>query len=388
MDANDLKTKSFAIGILFLFAGIGIVPSTTSIAMEKRDNKVMMSKLGTITTNLPSSFDWRNINGVDYVTSVKNQAPAPTCEAYGLCAALETIVQYKVGHPFGCDLSEAHLYFYANGTVAKGGVRLTNAADYLSEHGVPDEGCFPDPHRPYDAPFASLQGWENRTVKITTWSWVNKTQDAMKQALINYGPLVVAIYSYNDFTSYKGGIYTPKVKTRHGHVVTIVGYDDTQRCWIIKNSAGTDWGEYGYARVSYDADTLDHPFFATFYGGTGIMYLDGVYGNLMPDVPHVHIEKPAIFHTYISGFEFSTLFKKGVVIQKGAPRLFGKNKVGVNATNTDKVEFYVDGNLTYTDTEAPFEWELNTSKGLHTVETFAYHNGTLSKDIVDVYVIM
>ncbi len=341
-----------------------------------------------VSTDLPSSFDWRNINGVNYVTSVKNQAPAPTCEAYGLCAALETIAQYKVGYPFGCDLSEAHLYFYANGTVARGGVSLTGAADYLIEHGVPDEGCFPDPHRPFDAPFASLLGWENRTVKITSWGWVNKTEDAMKQALINYGPLVVAIYSYNDFTRYKGGIYTPKVKTHHGHVVTIVGYNDTERCWIIKNSAGTDWGEQGYARVSYDADTTDHPFFATFYGGTGIMYIDGAYGNFMPDVPHMEIIQPAIFHTYISGFSFPTLFKKGILSQKGAPKLIGITNVIVNATNTDKVEFYVDGNLEYTDEQTPFEWTMHTSKGLHTLEAYAYHNDTLSKDIVDVYTII
>ena len=33
--------------------------------------------------SLPSYFSWRDINGTDYTTPVKNQAPAPTCEAYG-----------------------------------------------------------------------------------------------------------------------------------------------------------------------------------------------------------------------------------------------------------------------------------------------------------------
>jgi parallel beta-helix repeat protein len=66
--------------------------------------------------NLPSTFSWNNINGIDFTTSVKNQNPAPTCEAYALCASLETIAQYQIGHPFECDLSEAHLFFNSGGT--------------------------------------------------------------------------------------------------------------------------------------------------------------------------------------------------------------------------------------------------------------------------------
>ena len=27
-----------------------------------------------------------------------------------------------------------------------------------------------------------------------------------------------------------------------GHVMTIVGYDDSEQCWIVKNSAGVEWG--------------------------------------------------------------------------------------------------------------------------------------------------
>jgi len=63
--------------------------------------------------NLPPYFSWRDVDGVDYVTPVKNQAPAPTCEAYALVAVLETKMQYKLGKIYNPDLSEAHLYFYA-----------------------------------------------------------------------------------------------------------------------------------------------------------------------------------------------------------------------------------------------------------------------------------
>ena len=34
--------------------------------------------------------------------------------------------------------------------------------------------------------------------------------------------------------------------------MTIVGYDDNEQCWIVKNSAGTDWGEHGWLKLAYN----------------------------------------------------------------------------------------------------------------------------------------
>jgi hypothetical protein len=335
---------------------------------------------------LPPTFSWRNINGIDYTTPVKDQRPAPTCEAYALVAALETLVQYEQGYPFNCDLSEAHLYFYSGGTYNAGGVNLQKAAQYLVDHGVPDEGCFPDPHRPYDFPFESLPDWENRTVKIQEWGWIENEEQAIKHALIEHGPLIICMLTRLDFFYYRGGIYIPRGKIRGGHVITIVGYDDIQRCWIIKNSGGEQWGEEGYIRVSYDAHNDIHPFFWPFYGGTGILYIDGVYGNFIPDVPKISIERPTLFHTYVFNREFPTFFKK-LPIQQAAPRIIGNTKIKTQSQNTNRVEFYVDGHLYFIDEEPPFEWELDCYFGLHTIETYAYNGHSVSKDVIDVFVL-
>ena len=168
--------KFLTIGITILL----LLPSIYGISIQVQSNTVEH------TSTLPSAFSWTNINGTDFTTSIKNQAPAPTCEAYALVAALDTLVQYKVGYPFDCDLSEAHLFFYSGGT-CNWGVDVKDSANYLLEYGVPDEGCFPDPHRPQDSPFESLPGWENRTVKISEWGWIPNEENAIKQALIEHG---------------------------------------------------------------------------------------------------------------------------------------------------------------------------------------------------------
>jgi len=330
-------------------------------------------------SNLPSTFSWSDINGVDFTPSVKNQNPAPTCEAYALCVSLETIAQYQIGYPFGCDLSEAHLFFNSGGT-CDWGVDIQEPLEYLIEHGVPDEGCYPDPHRPYDTPYESVPGWENRTIKIKEWGWVDNDVESIKQALVEYGPLVICQMTRKDLDRYNNGIYMPKISSpiQRGHVVTIIGYDDIQRCWTIRNSGGSNWGENGHFRISYDAFDIYYSFIYPFYGGTGILYIDGIYGNLNPDVPKIEIVTPKMFHTYLFNNEIRTLFRYISTIQT----------LSVDTSNADKVEFILDGSLKHVDDEAPFEWDFEASIGLHTIESIAYNDKSISKDIIDVFVLL
>ncbi|HMA82923.1 MAG TPA: C1 family peptidase [Candidatus Thermoplasmatota archaeon] len=365
--------KKIIITLLILFTFI--INISLSIPIAQKSN------------NLPSSFSWRNINGVDYTTPMKDQSPAPTCEAYALCAALETIMQYETGELFQPDLSETHLYFYAGGTYEQGGVNVHDAADYLVEHGVPDERCYPDPHRPFDYPYTSVEGWENRTVKITEWGWVPHNQESIKEALIEYGPLTICIYVYDDMYDYNGGIYRRSTdEIVGGHLVALMGYNDTTQSWLVKNSWGSQWGNDGWFHMGYDPEM----FIDGCYGGdTGIIYVDGVYGNYKPEVPKITIQQPTIFHSYLFNYELPQIVRGIPGIQKAAPRIIGPIDITVTAENTEKIEFYVDDKLKITDESVPFEWKATLPKGLHTVEIIAYDaDGEISKDIVDVFVIL
>lgn len=333
-------------------------------------------------SGFPPCFSWRDFYGIDYTTPIKDQSPAPSCEAYAICASIETLMQYKLNEIYNPDLSETHLFFYAGGSYKKGYVSLIDAANYLKLYGVPDEGCNPDPHRPFDYEFESIPGWENRTVKITSWGWVNHDIESIKSALIEHGPLIICISLWKDFIYYFGGVYKHKWGERiGGHVVTLVGYDDYKECWIVKNSWGRSWGEDGWFRMSYDANM-----FAQWYGpGTGIMYIDEVYGNFKPDVPKVDIDKPRYSHSYLFGIEIPTIYKK-LEIQKAVARIFGKMTIKVNTKNTNSVEFFIDNLSKYIDNEPPFTWDLKVTKGLHTLEARAYNDYNMSIDFTDIYV--
>ena len=377
-----LKTMIIFVGLLVLINSIA--PSLVSQQTIQYNDKTTESTL-----SLPSSFSWRDVDGVDYTTSVKNQAPCPSCEAYGAVAALETMVQYEVGYPFDCDLSEMHLFLWSGGT-CRWGVNLQNCTNFLQEYGVPDEGCFPDPHRAWDTPCnESLPGWENRTVKIEDWGWVSLDEDAMKQALIEYGPLVICVLVYDDFFNYKRGIYRSLWgEVKGGHVISLFGYDDDKRYWLVKNSWGDKWGEDGWIRVSYDAHRPPtRPFFRGFYGGTGVLYMDGVYGNFQPDVPRVYFERPQPGKTYFKNFAWPGKLLRKYFIKTGNPIIIRGTTIKLDTSDdTRNVEVYIDKELVYNITKPPFEYYISCEDyGTYELRVIAYnYNNNASMDIRDI----
>lgn len=200
---------------------------------------------------LPLQLDWRNYNGNNYVTPVKEQGTCGACWAFATTATLESkelISQNTPGIPI--DLSEQILTSCSGaGTCAAGSI--TAAADYLSNLGLPPESFYPYAESDGFCAAASAD-WEASTYKISGWSPVNPTVASIKTVLYNYGPLVTLMAVQTDFYYYGAGIYTYGWGSFEGyHAALIVGYDDVEQYFIVKSSWGTDWGEAGYFRIAY-----------------------------------------------------------------------------------------------------------------------------------------
>ena len=374
------KTKTIMMKLTVIILILILISTNITIISASSSNE----------EDLPSYFSWRDIDGIDYVTPIKDQTPAPTCEAYALCAALETIMQYQEKEIFHPDLSETHLYFYAGGSYNAGYVNLVDAANYLVESGVPDEGCYPDPHRAYDYPFSSLERWEERTVKINKWGWVNNSVDDIKKALIEHGPLVFCAYLWKDFFTYRNGIYGKGFgRYAGGHVMAIVGYDDSEQCWIVKNSWGTTWGHDGWLKMAYDAEMITKDWYDDYdQRCTGIIYLDTAYGNFHPKEPKVYIQNMDIKKTYLFGNEFPIVLKNVPWFTQSTPHIIGGYEIRVLSDTASNVEFYIDGDLIYTDGSHPFKWYLDSDKGRHTLTVIGHNDYGASIDIRDFYMII
>jgi C1A family cysteine protease len=199
-----------------------------------------------------TSFDWTY--PTSYVTPVRNQGNCGSCWAFATTAALESYSLIKNSLP-GQELNLAEQVMVSCGGAGScGGGYVGSAANYIKSTGLPREECYT-----YTATNGTCStacyNWQSNSYKIAGWGYVATTAptvDAIKNALVTYGPLVTTFEVYSDFFSYVSGIYQHTSGTyQGGHAVLIVGFDDTEQSFKVKNSWGTGWGEAGYFRIAY-----------------------------------------------------------------------------------------------------------------------------------------
>lgn len=92
--------------------------------------------------------------------------------------------------------------------------------------------------------------------KISGYAAVGQNETMIKIALTNNKPVVFGFLVKESFMSSqtaKTGVYTPMAdeQTVGGHAVAIVGYDDTKKVFIVRNSWGVSWGAKGYFTMPY-----------------------------------------------------------------------------------------------------------------------------------------
>jgi len=209
----------------------------------------------------PSYLDWRNYNGGDYVTDVRDQDGCGSCWDFASVAMLESrLLIAKELLNQEVDLSEQYVLSCISGNSSCDSGYASEALSFLVDNGTPTESCFPyqaDDGIPCSNSCANTQ---DLLEYLDEWSWVTTDYinvDDIKAAL-QEGPVVTWMEIYNSFYGYNGGVYSAYGSEYSGsnHIVLIVGYDDSEQCWIVKNSWGDDWGEEGFFRISYDSGCL------------------------------------------------------------------------------------------------------------------------------------
>lgn len=203
----------------------------------------------------PASFDVRNVNGVDYDTPVKDQGSCGSCVAFGTAASMETVFRYTKRTTMPLDLSEAHLFYIharSEGRTCGNGWWPERALTFAQSTGVTFEDYYPYTPGDQDGKTKINPDWQNRLAKAVGFANISGNPLLMKERIATYGSVVACFNVYQDFFSYRSGIY------RHvsgdlagGHCVVLIGYDDSQGCWIGRNSWGIGWGDGGYFKMAY-----------------------------------------------------------------------------------------------------------------------------------------
>ncbi len=258
--------------------------------------------------NLPSYFNWCDQGGC---TSIKDQDGCGSCWAFGTVGPLECNILIKDG--IEVDLSEQWLVSCnQEGWGCNGGWW---AHDYHHWKGDPcgDDGAVLEANFPYTATDAPCNCPYPHDYWIDNWAFIATEDsvapvDAIKQAIMDYGPVSVAVCVNSEFQAYTGGVFSGPTCSDINHAVVLVGWDDSQGTngvWFLRNSWGPGWGEDGYMRIEYGVCDVGYAACYVDYPGNPTLRITLPNGapDIIPpgqSVPiDVRIEE--ISDTYVSG---------------------------------------------------------------------------------------
>jgi len=214
---------------------------------------------------LPDAFDLRDINGHSYIGPVRNQGSCGGCYAFGALAAAESTYNRAMGlsDDAAANFSESFIIW----TLSKyyDGLKGCDGTDYSYDElsGVLEYGVVTESAYPYSEtdPGEGDNHLDSATGLFTEWYRIPPNDiETMKRIIYRVGALDAAVEVDAGMDAYDGGIFSNSTRdvtevlpyeTGTNHAVSIVGWDDTDGYWILRNSWGEAWGEDGYMYIDY-----------------------------------------------------------------------------------------------------------------------------------------
>jgi len=191
---------------------------------------------------LPTSFDARTKG---WIPAIRNQGQCGSCWAFSTIASIAANHAKKktVTPPI---LSEQQLVDCSTNDHGCSGGWPVTAATYAKK-GVMLNSAYPYVARAETCKYSSSQV----KTKVSATGYTSTTVSAMKQAVQDYGSLMVALNA-DKLQSYTGDIITAtNCPTSVNHAVNIIGWgkSGSTEYWLVRNSWDTWWGESGYFRI-------------------------------------------------------------------------------------------------------------------------------------------
>jgi cathepsin B len=217
---------------------------------------------------LPDDYDWRS-QSPNCVHPIRDQAQCGSCWAFGATEALSDRFCIASNGAVDVVLSPQDMVSCDNWDMGCNGGILSFAWSYLSSTGVATDDCTPytsGTGQVQSCPKSCADGSSIKKYKCAKSSTVNAKGVAKIQSEIYAnGPVETGFDVYEDFFSYKSGIYHYTAGSKAGgHAVKIIGWgqEGGVNYWICANSWGTSWGMDGFFNIEWGQCGIDSSTYA------------------------------------------------------------------------------------------------------------------------------
>jgi C1A family cysteine protease len=189
-----------------------------------------------------------------YTTPVKNQGYCGSCWAFSATEQIESDYMRTTGRTYILSAQQVTSCTPSPCAGCNGG--YTENAFTYAKNGIEQDSNYPYTSGTLGVTGSCKSSSSLFVVKTTSYTTVSSSasgESKMATYVSGTGPLSVCVDAAT-WSSYTGGIMSTCGKMVD-HCVQAVGINTASGYWKVRNSWGTSWGESGFIRLSYGANT-------------------------------------------------------------------------------------------------------------------------------------